>query len=350
MKSASQPSTLGMPIGNDEAHNAKDPSRRNILSDLTETLSKIEGDQAIALDWFHRHKGSTVSWAAMQAYSETTSRLVNQAKGIYKPHYTEYALSVRQTLTSPYADKEIIRRADGSWVYPYFQENANPAERDKAVTNRGLMKCMKDRVPVGVLLQVKPKPAVEYLVLGLALVTEWKDGYFFLEGFSDQGTLRATEVGADAAHDRTRAEVAAVVIQDFDANDVDDRREKQIAEVIRRKGQAKFRAKLLEAYNRKCAITGCDAVEALEAAHIIPYQGSQTDHPQNGILLRADIHSLFDLGLITVDPDKMTVVLAAGLCITSYGELNGRSIYQPMNVSLLPSSEALAQHRKWAGL
>ena len=57
---------------------------------------------------------------------------MNPAKGIYKPHYMEYALSVRQTLKSHYADKAVQRRPDSSWVYPYFQEN--PAQR--SVTGR----------------------------------------------------------------------------------------------------------------------------------------------------------------------------------------------------------------------
>ncbi len=43
---------------------------------------------------------------------------VNQAKGIYKPHYGDYALGVRQTLDGPYADEEVTRRPDGSWVRP----------------------------------------------------------------------------------------------------------------------------------------------------------------------------------------------------------------------------------------
>ncbi len=131
--------------------------------------------------------------------------MVKQAKGIYKPHYTDYALSIRQTLKSPYADKEVDWRPDGTWVYSYFQENANPEDRDTEATNRGLMKCMEDGVPVGVLLQTKPKPGVEYHVLGLATVSDWENGYFILEGCSKDGSSR---VGYrdDAAHSRARGE------------------------------------------------------------------------------------------------------------------------------------------------
>ena len=257
---------------------------------------------------------------------------------------------MRQTLNGPYADEEVVRRSDGSWAFPYFQENANPADCDKEATNRGLMQCMQDGVPVGALLQVKPKPGVEYIILGLATVTDWKDGYFILEGFSADGRIRATRDQADAAHDRTLASSISPIVENFDPTNVGDFRERQIAEVIRRRGQAKFRAALIAAYNGKCAITRCDAVEALEAAHISPYKGAHTDHPQNGLLLRADIHTLFDLGLFTIDPMKMTVIISDQLNGTAYAELAGRKLANAARSSLMPNREALMQHFEWTGI
>ncbi|WP_247547497.1 HNH endonuclease signature motif containing protein [Bradyrhizobium sp. 177] len=109
------------------------------------------------------------------------------------------------------------------------------------------------------------------------------------------------------------------------------------------------RKKLLGAYKR-CAITGCDAVEALEAAHIAPYRGDHTDHVQNGLLLRADIHSLFDLGLLSIDPRTMSVVVALHLRKTTYGQLAGSQLLLPTNLRERPSIEALANHLSWAGI
>jgi putative restriction endonuclease len=267
------------------------------------------------------------------------------SQGIYKPQYMEYALSVRQTLHSPYADKEVQRRPDGSWVYPYFQENQDPKQRDKEATNRGLMKCMNDGVPVGVLLQTKPKPGVEYQVIGLATVSEWRNGYFILEGFSIEGKIH----GDDAAHDRARVQSTSI-IDDFDAFDPVDQRQTAIAEVVRRRGQVKFRRTLLEAYKNRCAITGCDAAEALEAAHITPYRGDHTDHVQNGLLLRADIHSLFDLGLISINPKTMTVVIAPELLKTAYSQFANSALLLPSDPKHTPSADALANHLKWSGI
>jgi putative restriction endonuclease len=320
------------------------------MSDLAEALGKVSGEHAVALEWFKEHTGKAVTWAEIKDHADKGARLVTQAKGIYKPHYTQYALSVRQTLDSPYADKEVELRADGSWVYPYFQENPDPKERDAEATNRGLVHCMTDAVPVGVLLQVKPKPGVEYAVLGLAMVRDWENGYFILEGFSDQGSLYSPKAETDAAYDRAVASTVSLPFEDFEPINVADLRKRQIAEIVRRKGQAKFRSALIAAYGGKCAITGCDALEALEAAHISPYKGDQSDHPQNGLLLRGDLHSLFDLGLLAIDPETLTVVLAPKLANTSYASLAGQAIRAAEHAALNPSASALYEHLKWAAI
>jgi predicted restriction endonuclease len=120
--------------------------------------------------------------------------------------------------------------------------------------------------------------------------------------------------------------------------------------MVQRQGQPKFRRELLKAYGRRCAITECDAVEALEAAHIIGYLGSKTNHPTNGLLLRADLHSLFDLSLIAVDSVTMTVLIAPSLIKTVYVELAGKQVRLPDDPTCKPSREAIDQHREQAGL
>jgi putative restriction endonuclease len=318
--------------------------------DLDEFKQSLSGEHVQALEWFDRHQSLTVSWTVIKGYVEKGARLVNQAKGIYKPAYTDCTLSVRQTLNSPYSDKEVIHRSDGSWLYPYYQENPDPSKRDREATNRGLVKCMENHVPVGVLIQTKPKPGVEYKILGLARVIDWRDGYFFLEGYSKSGGVSAKSGLHDAGLDRARAETIILPTPDFDPSQQADQRARTIAKIVQRRGQAKFRKALLEAYDGKCAVTGCDAVEALEAAHITPYLGEHTNHPQNGLLLRADVHSLFDLGLIAVDPETMKVVLANDLLSSSYLKLQGRRITQVIDETTAPSIAALQQHFKWSGI
>lgn len=136
----------------------------------------------------------------------------------------------------------------------------------------------------------------------------------------------------------------------FDPQNLQDARERCLSQIVKRRGQGEFRQRLLKIYNGKCAITGCNAEPALEAAHIIPYLGIKTNHPSNGILLRADIHTLFDLHLITIDTASMTVLIAQVLMNTSYKELLGRKLLLPNGNEERPSKDALDLHRKESGL
>lgn len=70
-----------------------------------------------------------------------------------------------------------------------------------------------------------------------------------------------------------------------------------------RLGQGAFRVVVTDGYQRRCAVTGEKTLPALDAAHIRPYGEGGTHEACNGILLRRDIHSLFDAGYVTVTPD-----------------------------------------------
>jgi hypothetical protein len=135
----------------------------------------------------------------------------------------------------------------------------------------------------------------------------------------------------------------------FDASSIEDARERVAAAIVRRRGQQAFREALLKRYHGRCVVTGCDVVAVLEAAHIVPYQGVATNHPENGLLLRADIHTLFDLGLLAITQD-LRVAVHPSLFGTSHGELNGRPLLLPPDLVSKPSSGALAEHRAWAGI
>ncbi len=89
----------------------------------------------------------------------------------------------------------------------------------------------------------------------------------------------------------------------------------------------------------------CDAEAALEAAHIFPFRGADTNHIKNGLLLRADIHTLFDLHLISIDPHTNKVVISSSLLNTCYKELNGKPLKSPKDYAS-SSPEALAGHYK----
>jgi putative restriction endonuclease len=82
-----------------------------------------------------------------------------------------------------------------------------------------------------------------------------------------------------------------------------DNRQVELARQAMREGQGAFRARLLDAYDGRCAITGEHTRPVLDAAHIQPYLGPASNHLQNGLVLTKEFHALFDLGYVTVTPD-----------------------------------------------
>ncbi len=113
--------------------------------------------------------------------------------------------------------------------------------------------------------------------------------------------------------------------------------------VAQRRGQPLFRNRLLDAYGSRCAITGCSAVEVLEAAHVLPYRGDHTDRIDNGLLLRADLHTLFDCGLLWVT-EEQTVALAPSLLQTDYANLQGVPLQLPQLAANRPNPAHLKEH------
>ena len=79
-------------------------------------------------------------------------------------------------------------------------------------------------------------------------------------------------------------------------------------------------------------ITGCNLMEVVDAAHISPYRGEEDNHPDNGLLLRTDLHTLFDIDFLGIHPESLRVQLhpaakAAGYQFPEYQTLictNGR--------------------------
>jgi putative restriction endonuclease len=82
-----------------------------------------------------------------------------------------------------------------------------------------------------------------------------------------------------------------------------DERQIALAAQVQREGQGAFRARLLDAYEGRCCITGEHTEPVLDAAHIQPYLGPRSNHVQNGLLLTKEFHTLFDRGYVTVTPD-----------------------------------------------
>lgn len=117
-----------------------------------------------------------------------------------------------------------------------------------------------------------------------------------------------------------------------------------------RLGQGAFRVLVTDLYHRRCAVTQERTLPALEAAHIRPYSDGGQHAPSNGLLLRRDIHSLFDSGYVTVTPDlrfevsrRIKEEFDNG---RHYYALQGREIERPDDPAQLPDAAALRWHNE----
>lgn len=117
-----------------------------------------------------------------------------------------------------------------------------------------------------------------------------------------------------------------------------------------RLGQGAFRILVTDNYRRRCAITGEKTLPALDAAHIRPFAEGGSHEASNGILMRRDIHSLFDLGYVTVSPDmkfevskKIREEYENG---RHYYALQGANVELPEQPDRHPDRSALNWHNK----
>ena len=117
-----------------------------------------------------------------------------------------------------------------------------------------------------------------------------------------------------------------------------------------RLGQGAFRLAVTDGYERRCAVTGEKTLPILDAAHIRAFSAGGEHEMANGLLLRTDIHRLFDLGYVTVS-EKSRFEVSGRLKADfdngkHYYDLHGAPVRAPRRGLPAPSAEALAWHRE----
>lgn len=119
----------------------------------------------------------------------------------------------------------------------------------------------------------------------------------------------------------------------------------------RRIGQGTFRVVITDVYRRRCAVTAERALPALEAAHIRPFSIEPEHYVSNGILLRSDLHRLFDAGYMTITPQYRAEVSSRirddfddG---ESYMKLSGQRILVPDRSDYRPDPKFLEWHNEY---
>ena len=112
-------------------------------------------------------------------------------------------------------------------------------------------------------------------------------------------------------------------------------------------GQQWVRKQRVAAYDGRCAVSDCGVSEALEAAHIENYSGPKSQVASNGILLRRDLHSLFDAHLISFEPVCGEYRLCGSYLLdkTGYASFAGATLRQPNERQWRPNTVFLEAHR-----
>jgi putative restriction endonuclease len=117
-----------------------------------------------------------------------------------------------------------------------------------------------------------------------------------------------------------------------------------------RLGQGTFRIMVTDMYSRRCAVTGERTLPAVDAAHIRPYADGGDHETRNGLLLRRDIHSLFDAGYVTVTPEyrfevsrRIREEFENG---RDYYAMHGAIIAVPDRADRQPDRDALVWHNE----
>jgi putative restriction endonuclease len=120
--------------------------------------------------------------------------------------------------------------------------------------------------------------------------------------------------------------------------------------ILPRLGQGTFRIAVTDAYGRACAVTTEHSLPVLEAAHIKPFAEQGPHTVRNGLLLRSDLHRLFDRGYVTVTPDHRFEVsprlkqdFENG---RTYYAMHGKTLQLPTRAQERPDPQLLAWHNE----
>lgn len=265
--------------------------------------------------------------------------------GIFSPNYQnlpskgagkkKYALSIHSEGQKHYNDSDILRRDDGTWILDYCAHKPSVDSREMNIYNDEMMNCLVDGVPVAVLVKRRDGG---YNNLGLGYIERYNrvTDVFTIHG---PATIKNEERGVFSL-----IPFAHLVEGDLLLHGNVDERKRKLIEAIYREKQSEFRQKLMAAYNGRCALTGIDVPQVLQAAHIDPYRGLTSQRVQNGILLRADMHLLFDAYLISVNPHTFTLAVSDSIRSSFYSNYDGVKVNVPEDKSLQPDRKSLELH------
>lgn len=270
-------------------------------------------------------------------------------EGIYKPKWSDHALSIASMKQNPYADK-LTYLPDGRWIIKYSAKKGGPT---KAV-NASLLNCRKDKEPIIVLEQISSKTHKQgsrYRLMGLGLIDNYDpDSEIFSIQHVDFATLEQVSKGTDDEIFIATA-IRTFTLEEFSPFVSED---KAIYQVSSQKRNQAFKDVVLDQYGFRCAVSGIKYhsgnLKEAQAAHIISKGKNGCDDPRNGIALSRTAHWAFDVGIFTIS-DQFEIVVhpkakLAGANKFPILDMNGVQINLPEDENYYPHQEALEWHKK----
>ncbi|HAL31177.1 MAG TPA: hypothetical protein DCP20_10790 [Coriobacteriia bacterium] len=313
---------------------------------LDEVFRRIGPVHASALRWLAVREGRVAKrpWSKnLLTEPDVPDVKLTARRGIHVPAGWDVALSVALTQSSQYRDGDLELQDDGTWILLLRAHAGADGIGLESPWNRGLYECLRQRIPVALFMPVKSS---DYRWLGLAFVDDYDDitRTFLLHG--PVNAASPSETWGTVVDLQPNTHAPSWLLDDSDPITWQDERISRPGVGVVRESQGRFRQLLLDAYADTCAITQYDARPALDGAHILPFMGRSSDTARNGLLLRSDVHRLFDRFLLSVDTAEMTCVVSTKLQHTRYSELDGVPLTLPQNERFRPSVRHLELHHE----
>jgi putative restriction endonuclease len=244
--------------------------------------------------------------------------LIDYSRGIRNPGDFDETFSVVSSDDSPYSD-----HIGDDGILRYSFRDGNPMGGD----NRKLRTAMLSQKPIAVFRKLLANVYISFVPS--YVIAEDLEQRFFLIATGEESWRSFTTSAAEPEIDRRYAE-----------------------QVIRRRvHQPEFRARVILAYSRTCAVCRLNHPELLDAAHIIPDRDDEgVAHVTNGLALCKIHHAAFDSGILGISPDYLVHIDADVLRevdgpMLKHGiqEMNGASLKLPDKKVDWPSRDALAR-------
>ena len=282
-----------------------------------------------------------------EKYIPGITRIHPLIEGIYKPKWSDHALSIASMKVNPYQDR-LTYLSDGRWRITYSSKVGGP----HLAANQGLFSCLNNKEPIIVLEQLTDKSHKKgtwYRLIGLGLIESYNvQEDSFLVHHVDYATLEMVS-GAGDSEQTIASLMRSFTLEEFKPFVQEN---KAVYQISPQKRDPAFKNVVLDQYDYTCAVTGLkyhstNLVEA-QAAHIIPKEKLGSDDPRNGLSLSRTAHWAFDIGMFRISSQYEIVVHPNAKHADSQKfpivEMDRQLINLPEDENYYPHKDALKWH------